>query len=41
MSDRTKCDDRGLEMFDFWAGEAKQNIVPSLLLSTKTIQGVN
>ena len=41
VSDRTKCDDRGLEMFDFWAGEAKQKIVPSLLSTTKTIQGVN
>ena len=41
VSDRTKCDDRGLEMFDFWADEAKQKIVPSLLSSTKTIQGVN
>lgn len=41
VSDRTKCDDRGLEMFDFWAGEAKQKMVPSLLSSTKTIQGVN
>ena len=41
VSDRTKCDDRGLELFDYWAGEAKQKIVPSLLASTKTIQGVN
>ena len=41
VSDRTKCDDRGSEMFDFWAGEAKQKIIPSLLSSTKTIQGVN
>ena len=41
VSDRTKCDDRGLELFDFWAGEAKQKIVPSLLSTTKTIQGVN
>ena len=40
VSDRTKCDDRGLELFDYWAGEAKQKIVPSLLASTKTIQGV-
>ena len=23
VSDRTKCDDRGLELFKFWAGEAK------------------
>ena len=37
VSDRTKCDDRGLEMFDFWAGEAKKKIVPSLLFTTKTI----
>ena len=28
-------------MFDFWAGEAKQRINPSLLSSTKTMQGVN
>ena len=41
VSDRTKCDDRGLELFDYWAGEAKQKIIPSLLASTKTIQGVN
>ena len=41
VSDRTKCDDRGLEIFDFWAGEAKQKIVLSLLSSTKVIQGVN
>ena len=41
VSDRTKCDDQGSEMFDFWAGEAKQKIIPSLLSSTKTIQGVN
>ena len=41
VSNRTKCDNRGLEMFDFWAGEAKQKIVPSLLSTTKTIQGVN
>ena len=41
VSDRTKCNDRGLEMFDFWAGKAKQKIVPSLLSSTKIIQGVN
>ena len=41
VSDRTKCDDRGLELFDFWAGEAKQKIVPSLLSTTKTIQGVH
>ena len=24
VSKRSKCDDRNLEMFDFWAGEAKQ-----------------
>ena len=41
VSDRTKCDDRGLELFDFWAGEAKQKIIPSLLSTTKTIQGIN
>ena len=41
VSDRTKCDDRGLEIFDFWAGEAKQKIIPSLLSTTKSIQGVN
>ena len=41
VSDRTKCDDRGLKLFDFWAGEAKQKIVPRLLSTTKTIQGVN
>ena len=41
MSNRTKCDDRDLELFDYWAGEAKQKIMPSLLASTKTIQGVN
>ena len=41
VSDRTKCDDCELELFDYWAGEAKQKIVPSLLASTKTIQGVN
>ena len=41
VSDRTKCDDRGLELFDFWAGEAKQKIVPTLLATTKSIQGVN
>ena len=28
-------------MFDFWAGKVKQKIVPSLLSSTKTIQGIN
>ena len=41
VSNRTKCDDCGLEIFDFWAGEAKQKIVLSLLSSTKVIQGVN
>ena len=44
VSDRTKCDDCGLELFNFWAGEAKQKIVLSLLsttTTTKTIQGVN
>ena len=41
VSNKTKCDDRGLELIDFWAGEAKQKIVPSLLASNKTIQGVN
>ena len=40
VSDQTKCNDCGLEIFDFLAGEAKQKIVPSLLSSTKLIQGV-
>ena len=41
VSNRTKCDNQGLKIVDFWAGEAKQKIVPSLLATTKTIQGVN
>ena len=35
VSYRTKCDNQCLKLFDFWAGKAKQKVVPSLLLSIK------